>query len=333
MKAKRILSLGLTVFLQLAPVLKVAELGPLLQGASTIAAVMRWGAALAAVAGGFHTVTAASAAIVGLTKYEGTKPVGSPTNNAVVLVSDVFRYRITVSNAGSDHSKDYFNCLPLPPGLTIYTNLGGNGFITNLPNASLVAGVYPVRLVAGNTSYPQPVTYDATITILPVASPPVITESPRSLTVTVGQPALFAVIAEGAAPLSYAWFKDGHLLTSQTTASLSIAQAQPGDAGEYAVEVTNDSGTARSDPATLTVMPALEPPVLTLLVNQEGQITWTFAAEPGVAYRAESKTNLLSGSWDIVQEFPAESIPTVHQLTPTTTAIGLHVYRLVVVNP
>lgn len=161
----------LAAFLHLAPLASMLLPAPSALPGAPAAIVLRWAAALAALAGTFHTVSAASAAIVGLTKYVNNTPSGSPTNNAVALEGTTFRYRITVSNAGSDHKKDYFNCEPLPPGLTINTNLGGTGFITNAPNASLVPGVYAVKLIAGNTSYPTPVTYNATITIVGNAPP------------------------------------------------------------------------------------------------------------------------------------------------------------------
>src|SRR5688572_15950858 len=138
----------LVIFLHFAPICKMLPSSTAMLG-SPAAIVLRWAAAIAAMVGTYHTVSAASAAIVGLTKYNNNTPVGGPTNNAVVPEGSVFRYRITLSNAGSDHNKDYFNSLPMPPGLTMNTNIGGNGFITNAVGAALVPGVYPVRLYAG----------------------------------------------------------------------------------------------------------------------------------------------------------------------------------------
>ena len=163
MNLSRVFPLIVACGLQLMPVARVVSNAVL--PSSTFAIVFKWAAGAVALLGSFHAVSGASAKITGMVKYVGTTPVGSPTNNAVEPVNEPFKYRITVANAGSDHKKDYFNCIPVPPGLTINTNIGGTGYITGTPTT---VGVYPVTLYAGNTSYPKPVTYDATITITAV---------------------------------------------------------------------------------------------------------------------------------------------------------------------
>jgi hypothetical protein len=245
----------LVAFLHFAPICKVLYSAGNVLPATPAAIVLRWAAAIAAMVGTYHTVSAASAAIVGLTRYVNNTPQGSPTNNAVVLEGGVFRYRITVSNAGSDHNKDYFNCIPMPAGLTMNTNLGGNGFITNAPNSRLVPGVYPVRLYAGNTSYPRPVTYDATITVIGTGTPPQITTDPADQSVGEGQSATFTVVATGT-DLAYQWRFNSGALPGQTNASLIIASTTPAHAGSYTVVVSNSLGSVTSNPAQLTVIAA-----------------------------------------------------------------------------
>ena len=94
------------------------------------AVILGWVAGAVAMMGNYDAVSGASATISGMVKYVGSTPVGSPTNYVVEPVGQVFKYRITVSNPGTDYAKNYFNCIPLPPGLTINTNPGAAGYIT-----------------------------------------------------------------------------------------------------------------------------------------------------------------------------------------------------------
>jgi hypothetical protein len=86
---------------------------------------------------------------------------------------------------------------------------------------------------------------------VPVA--PSIVSQPANQTVVVGGTAAFTVGASGSAPLSYQWMHASTNLPDATNASLVISNAQSGDAGVYAVVVTNVVGSATSSNATLTV--------------------------------------------------------------------------------
>lgn len=98
----------------------------------------------------------------------------------------------------------------------------------------------------------------ATVTIRYCAAPE-ITGSPADQEGCVDEPVAFEVIAVGNL-LSYQWFKDEAVLPGETNALLMFDSIGPGDAGEYAVDVTGRcSGTlvpttVRSEPAVLTVV-------------------------------------------------------------------------------
>jgi hypothetical protein len=94
---------------------------------------------------------------------------------------------------------------------------------------------------------------------------PIITAQPSNVTVTVGQPATFKVVASGGG-LSYHWQKKSKngtwvnvspkntsSFTGATTASFTITSAQTTDAGTYRVVVSNTSGSVTSNAVTLTV--------------------------------------------------------------------------------
>ena len=84
--------------------------------------------------------------------------------------------------------------------------------------------------------------------------PPTITTQPASHTANVGDGVTFGVAASGTAPFNFQWQKNGSDIAGANGPSLTLANVQPSDAGDYSVEVSNDAGVATSDPATLTVV-------------------------------------------------------------------------------
>jgi formylglycine-generating enzyme required for sulfatase activity len=95
--------------------------------------------------------------------------------------------------------------------------------------------------------------------------PPQIIAQPQSQPVSAGLTASFSVQAQGSAPLSYRWSKNGLYLTDDTritgsaSSTLSIANAQSSDAGTYTVRVSNQAGSVNSGSAVLTVPPPPPP--------------------------------------------------------------------------
>lgn len=62
------------------------------------------------------------------------------------------------------------------------------------------------------------------------------------------------VVAGGTAPYKYSWYKDGAIVSGQTTATFTIASAAAGDAGKYKVVVEDSSGrTITSVECTVTI--------------------------------------------------------------------------------
>jgi hypothetical protein len=82
---------------------------------------------------------------------------------------------------------------------------------------------------------------------------PTITVQPAALRVPVGSPAVLAIAAEGTAPLSYQWSKDGAGIPGATSPVLSIGSAQPAQSGSYRVTVVGPGGAATSTPVELAV--------------------------------------------------------------------------------
>jgi hypothetical protein len=94
----------------------------------------------------------------------------------------------------------------------------------------------------------------AALTVNAAAVAPSITTQPASQTVTVGQTATFSVAANGTAPLSYQWKKNGSNISGATGTTYTTPATTTSDSGStFTVVVTNSAGSATSDSAILTV--------------------------------------------------------------------------------
>lgn len=91
---------------------------------------------------------------------------------------------------------------------------------------------------------------------------PVITAQPQNRTINATESATFTVTAASSTPLTYRWqrngvnLNDGGHFSGVTTATLTVSNAEPEDAGAYRCVVFNSDGSVNSAPATLTVVDA-----------------------------------------------------------------------------
>ena len=94
------------------------------------------------------------------------------------------------------------------------------------------------------------------VAVVPVASgtKPVITSQPKSLTVYLGQSASFTVGAVGSLPLKYQWFFNGEKIEGATDRTFSIPAVRLLNEGDYAVVVSNESGSVTSSVARLSLL-------------------------------------------------------------------------------
>jgi len=148
------------------------------------------------------------------------------------------------------------------------TNLAGAN-----SSAYALANVQPANAggysVVVSNSFGSTTSLVATLTVL---VPPSITNQPQSLSVIIGNSADFSVVAGGTAPLSFQWRRSGTNLVGANAASFNIASAQPADAGQYSLVITNAAGSITSAVATLTVV---VPPTVTVTATDAN------ASEPG----------------------------------------------------
>lgn len=82
---------------------------------------------------------------------------------------------------------------------------------------------------------------------------PVIKSTFSVLTVDKQSAVSFKVAADGTAPLSFQWYKNGLPLNGQTSSTLAFAKVNPSYTGRYAVNVWNTAGKTSADIVELRV--------------------------------------------------------------------------------
>jgi Immunoglobulin I-set domain len=103
-----------------------------------------------------------------------------------------------------------------------------------------------------------------------VMLPPSIVTQPVPVTQYQGFNATFTIKAAGTGPLTYRWKKDGTIIKTTTTPTLSLTNLQLTQAGSYSVEVANAVKTIQSDAVPLDVQ-IVPSPVVTNHVPRSGQ--------------------------------------------------------------
>ena len=112
--------------------------------------------------------------------------------------------------------------------------------------------------------------------------PPSITAEPADVTVQEGQPAAFSVSADGTAPLTYRWYRDGQLIPGAVSNAYTLAAALLSDDGSaYSCLVSNAAGTAASRAALLTVTPLPPPAAQAARLIDGGNVTVTVTPPAG----------------------------------------------------
>ncbi|SUS03568.1 hypothetical protein DF3PB_1010003 [uncultured Defluviicoccus sp.] len=127
--------------------------------------------------------------------------------------------------------------------------------------------------------------------------------SARAVTVTVGQTATLSVTADGTAPFSYQWYKNGTAMAGATAQNLVLGGVQLVSAGVYTVKVSNGAGSTVSAGASLVVQAlAVAPLILTQpasrTVNAGSSATFSVVASgtPAPTYQWRKNGVAISGA-------------------------------------
>ncbi len=211
------------------------------------------------------TIPAAATGVVGIAagNYHSLAIVGD--GSPVITVQPVAQF-------ASDTDTASFRVMAVGLAPLIY-QWQQNG--TNIPDATNSLLVLPNLSTSGAGPFSVTVSNSlgmvtsVSVSLPPAWHSPVISIQPQGVTVNCGDLARFQTAATGTLPLSYQWQLAGTNLPDATNLVLSIAGVTANDAGDYTVVVTNSSGSATSQVASLTVISL--PPLITSPLTAYGK--------------------------------------------------------------
>ena len=92
-----------------------------------------------------------------------------------------------------------------------------------------------------------------------------------ALTINTTQQVTFTATAEGTAPLTWQWLKNGSPISGATSSTYVITSAALSDGGVYRARASNSAGSAESNAITINVVNPIAPPrnvVISVLVER-----------------------------------------------------------------
>lgn len=92
-----------------------------------------------------------------------------------------------------------------------------------------------------------------------------------ALTINTTQQVTFTATAEGTAPLTWQWLKNGTPIAGATSNTYVITSAALSDGGVYRARASNSAGSAESNAITINVVTPIAPPrnvVISVLVER-----------------------------------------------------------------
>ena len=199
-----------------------------------------------------------SNALLTVQMHEGAPMIVVQPTNQTVLVAETVSFEVVAE--GSEP-------LSYQWSLNGATLLDATNSLLLLTNVQLADGGSYVVLVTNTVGFA--LSSNALLTVQLPAVAPTIVVQPTNQTVLVGGTISLEVVAEGTELLSYQWSLNGANLLYATNALLLLTNMQLGDAGTYAVLVTNTVGFALSSNALLTVqLPPVAPTIVVQPTNQ-----------------------------------------------------------------
>jgi alpha-tubulin suppressor-like RCC1 family protein len=170
---------------------------------------------------------------------DGPPFVITPPINQTVLGGRTVRFRAAATGAWPLTYQWQFNGADIPDAT--------NAVLTLTDVRTLQAGAYSVKVrnALGVTVSPS-----ALLTVMPA----VVAVQPQSQVAVLGGTVSFRATVLGNDALAYQWLFNGEDLPGATNSVLTMANAQKGLAGRYAVAVSTVYGVAKSTDATLGVV-------------------------------------------------------------------------------
>ena len=132
---------------------------------------------------------------------------------------------------------------------------------------------------------------------------PEILLEPVNQSLETGTKAIFTVVADGTAPLSYQWSKDGNAIFGATDSSYVIPSVDDADSGFYTVRVSNAAGAEDSSPVQLLLVSSASILDIQRLSNLNLLTVSSFLPERVIEIWRSPDLD----QWDLVQNYSAPS--------------------------
>jgi len=154
----------------------------------------------------------------------------------------------------------------------------------------------------------------ASLSVTATATAPTITAQPVSQTVAPGRTATFSVAANGTAPLAYQWQKNIVNIPGASAAAYTTPATTSADSGtQFRVVVTNATGNATSNSATLTVSSSstaaptitTQPVNATVTVGQAATFSVVASGTPAPTFQWQKNGGSISGATSASYSTPA----------------------------
>jgi hypothetical protein len=234
-------------------------------------------------------------------------PAQSSGTNIIINSGEVYFVvgKIVVAGDGAITSSvsAFSTAAGLP--LTEPTTYGSSVTFTNAANA--------VRRTISGRTFTNSVGYEidelrigstyTDVSTLTLAAPPAILAEPTSASFFVGQTATLTVANSGSAPLTYEWRKVtgvdrlvNFTVVGSNSATLSLANAQIADSGDYYCFISNPQGNTTSASATLTVVAPVaasittQPTAATVNAGATATLSVVAAGSPAPTYQWQKLT-------------------------------------------
>ena len=238
--------------------------------------------------------------------------VEEPQNQALAAGSTAL-FNVRVSGSGPFTYQWRVNDADLP-GATEPTMAVANVQIANEGSYTVVVGSDAEQLVSR-------------VAILSVSSLPVISVQPQGGVFFAGQDVTFSVTAAGSGVLEYQWLLDGEPLAGATTADLALSNVGLQAAGTYSVIVSNNTGSAGSELAILTVRDIVSQ--VTKAAGTDAppsEFSFRVSVPAGNQARVQVSTDM--ANWSDLTPAPVTGI--VDITDPDSVSLALRFYRVIV---
>lgn len=268
------------------------------------------GSVLAGATNVAFTLSNVQAADAGIYTVVVGNSAGSTTSNLAVLTITAVNTAPAISQQPSSQS------VPAGGAVTFAVTATGTAPLTYQwrKGSASVAGATGATLTINNAQSDDAGNYSvvvsnsagalnsaaAVLTVTVVGVVPTIAAQPSSQTVGIGANVTFSVAASGSSPFTYQWRLNGAAISGATSDTLILGLVPVTSAGNYTVVVTNNFGSATSNPATLSVIQA--PTITTQLVDQSVTVganvvfTVVAAGAPPLTYQWTKDGRAIAGA-------------------------------------